>query len=616
MSYLHLLRQDCPLAPGTPVVVYLRDSGHSQQAQSVAQQREAAMEYARHFGLAVERIYEDEAKISTDVEKRAALNAMLDDLHARFPAIRNVKKREKALQARPFGVLFYSSSRLGRDEVETQLIRLQLESRALTVIDLTEMQTGVALADGILRLIKVHHDAMFLRDLSSGSKRGLASNVRLRDNDPEFLAQNPGWVSTGAYLGIHPSIPPRGFRGERVVIGFNKRTGKLREVQRIVPDIGGEWERAVLAWEMRLRGEGIAAIHRACRLYKTTGGYTTFYSNRIYTGDFYYGGAVYEGFVPAIVTHEQFEQEQIRMKARARKLQGESIGKLEPRRVRGDYLLSGIVWCSHVEGELHPMHGTLSNKWRSYACGRAKATRGQGCNAGSVSAKKLDKLVVDFILQNILTPAAIASILDDLTKLQGARGGQVASELEVLRGRLVECDRALDNLVEAIETFGASAAVRSKITAREQEREELKAKISSHELEIANSKIRALPTQVHIEEWIDYTRRALDAGGKEAHAVVRELISRIIINRRHVTIEYKLVVKDMLHTEARTYTSSLRSPRKALRGEERDTMIARIRLMRENGASFAEIAERLNIHKASASQFLRDADAVARRGEE
>jgi len=49
--YLHLIRQDCPLPPGTHVVAYCRDSGGDEQDRSVAQQIDVAREYCQHDNL-------------------------------------------------------------------------------------------------------------------------------------------------------------------------------------------------------------------------------------------------------------------------------------------------------------------------------------------------------------------------------------------------------------------------------------------------------------------------------------------------------------------------------------------------------------------------------------
>ena len=67
--YLHLIRQDCPLPPGTHVVVYCRDSGGEEQDRSVSQQIDTAHEYCQHHNLVLEKVYVDEARLSSNTRK-------------------------------------------------------------------------------------------------------------------------------------------------------------------------------------------------------------------------------------------------------------------------------------------------------------------------------------------------------------------------------------------------------------------------------------------------------------------------------------------------------------------------------------------------------------------
>src|SRR3989304_10184891 len=94
--YLHLIRQDCPLPPGTHVVVYCRDSGGEEQDRSVAQQVEVAREYCAHHSLILERTFIDEAKLSSNTDKRGALQDMLAELRLRFQRFSDPYTRGRA----------------------------------------------------------------------------------------------------------------------------------------------------------------------------------------------------------------------------------------------------------------------------------------------------------------------------------------------------------------------------------------------------------------------------------------------------------------------------------------------------------------------------------------
>src|SRR5215472_13793847 len=289
--FLHLIRQDCPLAQGTRVVGYCRDSGGEEQDRSTKQQADVIVEYCAHFGLILERIYTDDARQASSTEKRTNLKEMLLDLHNRFKPINDRHKRAKKMEKDPFGIIFWKSNRLGRDSVETRFIKADLRLRAITIIDLNSKGgTGDAGADAVLEAFQEWQDETFLEDSGQNASRGLAQIVSLRDNDPIFRQYNPNWpTNDGRYLGVFPGVPPTGFTGEVIQIGVHERkhrkgVSEARYVQRLVPDHTDQlWERCYLAWQMRHEQQAIGKIHEVTRLFRTISGYSHFFENRIYT---------------------------------------------------------------------------------------------------------------------------------------------------------------------------------------------------------------------------------------------------------------------------------------------------------------------------------------------
>lgn len=101
--YLHLVRQDCLLTPGTHAVVYCRDSGGDEQDRSVAQQIDVAREYCQHHNLVLDQVDVDESRLSSNTEKRDALQEMLSTMRRRFKHINDRYKREKPAARSPLG---------------------------------------------------------------------------------------------------------------------------------------------------------------------------------------------------------------------------------------------------------------------------------------------------------------------------------------------------------------------------------------------------------------------------------------------------------------------------------------------------------------------------------
>jgi DNA invertase Pin-like site-specific DNA recombinase len=134
----------------------------------------------------------DESRLSSNTEKRDALQEMLSAMRRRFKHINDRYKREKASRENPFGVIFWKSNRLGRDSIEATSIKTDLRLRGITIVDLvTSANTGNAAVDALIEAFQQWKDEQDLEEISQNAKRGLAQLVGTRDNDPEFLRHNP-----------------------------------------------------------------------------------------------------------------------------------------------------------------------------------------------------------------------------------------------------------------------------------------------------------------------------------------------------------------------------------------------------------------------------------------
>ncbi|MEQ8673715.1 MAG: recombinase family protein [Aggregatilineales bacterium] len=556
--YLHLIRQDCPLPPGTHVVVYCRDSGGDEQDRSVAQQIDVAREYCQHHNLVLDKLYVDESKLSSNTDKRDALQELLFDLRRRFRHINDRYKREKASRENPFGVIFWKSNRLGRDSIEATNIKTDLRLRGITLIDLmTSANTGNAAVDALIEAFQQWKDEQDLEEISQNAKRGLAQLVGTRDNDPEFLRYNPDWKCTGGYLGIRPGGVPTGFLGERVQVGVYERkkgrkSGEPRVVQRLVPD-PEMWERCHLAWQMRHEGASYGEIHKTTRLFKNINGYDTFFSNRIYTGDIIYGGKLYKEFVPAMIPHEWFEAEQKRQAENAKKHNGKRVNRnYEPRRIGSNYLLSGLVVCGHVDGEEHPMNVESipgkKGKRGSYSffiCTTMKNSRGQACQAKRVSTKALDQTVIENLLAHVMTIENLRPLAKNIAQSLEERSNDSGTRISVLEDKLAEVKKSLENIMDAIENMGYAKHLQQRYDERRREEEELLSELAVLEaLQVNPGQIARISDEA-LEGWINYMREALECEDKAlARRIIQQFVAKVVIKEGTGTLYYTFPFPD------------------------------------------------------------------------
>ena len=569
--YLHLIRNDCPLPPGTHVVAYCRDSGGEEQDRSVQQQVQVIREYCDHHRLILERIYIDEAKLSSNSEKRDELNRMLSEVAFRFKQIRHLDKRRAHMDKHPFGLIVWKSNRLGRDSIETTYIKADLRIRGLSIVSLVpSLETGDATIDALFEIVQQHQDEKLLQEISDNSRRGLTELVSLRDTDPEFRRHNPDWATNdGRYLGILPGPKPTGFMGERILIGVRDRKGRNQGgekhyVQRLVPDHENNlWERCYLAWKMRIEGAGIKAILEATRLYRTVSGYDHFFENRIYTGDLEYGGKRYEDFVPALIPREWWTEEQRRRAERAAKHQHRAMNpRYEPRRVGSRHLLTGLVFCGAVDGEEHPMNADTvperegkRSRWDFYICTHKKNSREQQCQAGRVGAAALDEAVIENLMAHVLTVENLRPIADALAEALTERNQDVNERIATVQGRLDELQKSIRQLLDAVEKMGLSTSLQSRLQERETEERRLIAELVNLEDVLVKPKDIPKIGQQQLTEWIENIRAALTGDDIDlARQAIRQFVAKIVVKEKAGTLYYTFPLSDISRQHSLTLT--------------------------------------------------------------
>lgn len=560
--YAHLIRPDCPLPRGASVVAYCRDSGNDDQERSVSQQADAVREYCAAHGLALEKIYTDAAKTGSSAESRTALNQMLSDLRARFKLIRDSAKRERQAETQPFGVIVWKSNRLSRDTIEASHIKSDLRMRGLTIVSLVNQgETGNAGVDAMIEAFQQWQDQTALKEISENSRRGLAALVSLRDTDPAFRQHNPDWPTRdGRYLGVFPGTVPKGFIGEKVTTGVNRR-GELRQAQRLVPD-PATWDAVKLAWEMRHAGAGIAEIHRKTRLFKNAAGYASMFRNRIYTGDLWYGGKLYEAFVPAMIPRDWWEKEQAEIERRSNiRAEREAAPGYHPRRGSSAHLLSGLAVCACGEPH-HPMHiESVPTKkgrgaWSFYICDVMKNSRGVRCSMPRVSAKALDASVLGWLMDNVLTIDMLRPLATDVAAALSSGNHEAEARLLVAEAELDKVRRAIDSLLNMIEARGASDALEERLRKREADQRELTIEIEELRAVVEASKTVVTPDDATLASWVEAIRTAMHGEDVElARHAVRLLVKRVeVVSKEKAILHYAVPLFSDLSTQSLVWT--------------------------------------------------------------
>lgn len=191
--------------------------------------------------------------------------------------------------------------------------------------------------------------------------------------------------------------------------------------------------------------------------------------SRRYLGEFEIQGVKYEGIEP-LVPVELFEQVQTMFPTSRNNAAG---------RAKVSYLLSCKCFCGYCGTMMSGESGTgKSGKLYSYyKCGKKK--RGGSCELKPVKREILETAVLQHTMTDMLTDEIIDRLVAKILEIQEQDDDQ--SVAAALRSRLEGTRKKIENVLDAIENGGGSALV-SRLSALEEQRDELEAELARVEI--------------------------------------------------------------------------------------------------------------------------------------
>lgn len=491
---------DPALPPGSAVVAYCRDSGGEAQERSVPQQRQAVEAYCERHGLALVRMFCDEATPGGSAD-REAFQEMIRWLRSLAPE----PERGQRDPAAPEGVLYWDLRRFGRNQDDSAYFRADLRRRGYELVSLSDNIPAGDLAPVVEAMLawKAEQD---LRELSKDVRRGLYDFMLTRGEN-------------GDYLHCWTGHRPLGFRIERVMVG-TRRDGQERQAPVLVPDCGGEWERVQLAFELRAGGATYAEVARSCRLPGSRRAYARMFRRSLYVGRLQYGHLDIPDWIEPCVSQEVWDAVQIQNEQPSR-----------PRLETAGYPLSGLVRCGECGGGLVGKTVRLRRwgrfyEYRRYQCGRSK--NWQCSMRTALHADEIEAALYAVLVREVLTPDALEGLLAD-ARPGRARVEEAQAEVARLEGDLAAVDRAIDRLVEAVD--GGAGAVGQLVTQmrkRQAERRQVEAELQETRSRVSDLQPEPVPPEV-IRAFCEDMAQVLARGDAVA---VRSLLDQVVIEAR------------------------------------------------------------------------------------
>ncbi len=191
------------------------------------------------------------------------------------------------------------------------------------------------------------------------------------------------------------------------------------------------------------------------------------------------------GGVPAIIDEETFQKVQERM---ARNKKSPASAKASD-----EYLLTTKLFCGTcgrlMVGE-SGTSGTKGVKHYYYKCGGAK--RHKGCKRKAVKKRWIERAVVLWTVKQVLQDQEIDRIAESIVELQKRED----TTLPTLRRQLQECEKGVENMLNAIQAGVLTASTKERLERLETQRDNLKIAILQAQMQ------RPTYTKEQIVGWI------------------------------------------------------------------------------------------------------------------
>jgi len=447
-----------PLTSGSRVWAYTRDSGGDEQ--SVGDQNRAVMAYCTEAGLILERLFCDEARPGSSIAGRD-----------QFQELMNLARLLPDDQL-PHGLVVWSFSRLARDFDDAQFYKASLRRRGIAIVPISD-DLPAGNHGRLIEAVMDWQNAEFLETLSHDVKRGL--------HDIALQGYAPG------------GFPPVGYLAEKITLG-TKRNGEPRIVSRWIPD-PDKGEIVRLAWDMRAQGASYRTVHEATHALNAINSYTAFFRNRTYLGIRKCGDLEIPNAHEALITQELWDAVQATLTSgSARNYDVQQ----HPRRKRSTYLLSGLARCAYCGAAMTGSRSNVAtrpNNWRYYLCGRKKREGYHCCEGRKIGADRAEAAVMNAVIDNALTPDFFEDLIATVNTYLDQGTLDIDSQIHTAQAHLAETERAIENLLDLAETFGAQAAG-ARLLEREAERDHQAAELHSLELRKQQSTIEVSPEVV------------------------------------------------------------------------------------------------------------------------
>lgn len=444
-------------------IAYYRFSSHAQSDASIQQQRDAAHKYADGHGLQIIKEYKDEA-ISGTTDQRPGFQLMLAEVG----------------QVKPGALIIWKTDRLGRDRYDLAIAKKQIRDAGCTIHYIAEPIAGDAPESSLMEGVLESMAEYYSRQLRTNIKRGLSYN-----------AQNG--LCNGSKIFGYQAEPAPEFGKDRKKFAIDPAAAPF--VKKIFEDYVDGKPMVEIAGELNAMG-----IRTTRGNPFTVNSLASVFKNRAYIGEYRYGGVLTPGGMPAIVSAEVFEAAQQRLMQNKRQ-GGQRANGLTPDKAPR-FWLTGKLYCGKCGTPMQGCSGTSQHKETKhyyYACGMARKHK---CSLKYVKKGKIEAIVCYMLTQCLQDSEMLASLAVDVAAYY-EKEHEDRGYMDGLKAELESAEKALNNLVRAIEQGVFSETTQSRLLELESQKKALTEAIRAEEIKRAMAK-----NEISIQHFFDEYKNA------------------------------------------------------------------------------------------------------------
>lgn len=408
-------------------VIYARYSSHSQRDVSIDQQVQACRDFANRGGIHVVDVYADRATTGTN-DRRPAFQKMISD----------AKSGDWQY------VIVYTLDRFSRDRYDSAVYKRQLRNCGVKVLSameqITDDPTGV-----IMESILEGYAEYYSKELSRKVRRGHEDNARkCMVNGALPLGYKRG--PDGKYAILEPEA--------EIVREIFRRVADGEALSSIVDDFNARG----------LRTKKGSIFNKSS--------FNQILSNQRYAGVYMYQDIRIPNGIPPIVTREEFDKVQVVVTRKKNPRRSAAADAPQPRRREdGYYMLTGKLFCGECESPMVGVSGTGKSGalHRYYRC----KGHGSGCCLKNLRQDDVEHDIAQALRTVILDEEGVLAIAH--ASYQHQIQSRAMPDIDLLEAQLKDTERALNNILAAIEQGIFTLSTRDRL----QQLEEQKAALSN-----------------------------------------------------------------------------------------------------------------------------------------